>query len=193
MRVRRPVVNVAGGFTLVELMIVVVIIGVMSALATPLLTRDRQTDAGRIFAGEVARELQKVRSEAIATRLTVRAYVFSDRVEFRSYKLGATPGAAPTVPALTDALLGSVKAKTGVSVWNVLAPTAPAPSQATLTSTTSAQIDFQPRGNAQLVGAPVPTSAVLYIKNALLPTGSEYAAYRVDVTALTGFVTVRTN
>ncbi|HVR60990.1 MAG TPA: prepilin-type N-terminal cleavage/methylation domain-containing protein [Polyangia bacterium] len=193
MRVPRSVAAAADGFTLVELMVVLAIIGIMSALATPLLTRDQQTDAARIFASEVARELQKVRSEAIATRLTVRAYVFGDRVEFRSYSLGATPGAAPTAPAPTDPMLGSVKARSGVSVWNVLSPAAATPSAAVLTTTAGAQIDFQSRGTAQLVGAPVPTSAVLYIKNASLPTGSEYASYRVDITALTGFITVRTN
>lgn len=193
MRASRPVFLRAGGFTLVELMIVLVIIGIMSALATPLLTRDQQTDAGRAFASQIARELQKVRSEAISSRLTVRAYAFADRVEFRSYKLGATPGAAPVVPDVTDPLLGSVKAKAGVVIWNAVAPTASAPTAAVLTATTSAQIDFQSRGTAQLVGAPVPSSAVLYIKNTNLPNGTEYASYRVDVTALTGFVTVRTN
>ncbi|MEA2700869.1 MAG: hypothetical protein QOI66_5140 [Myxococcales bacterium] len=183
----------SAGFTLVELMIVVVIIGIMSALATPLFTRDQQTDAGRIFASEVARELQKCRSEAISSRLTVRAYAFADRIEFRSYKLGATPGAAPIAPAATDAMLGFVRAKPGVVIWNVVAPTASAPGVAVLTTTASAQIDFQTRGTAQLIGSPVPTSAVIYIRNSNLPAGTEAAAFRVDVTALTGFVSMRTN
>ncbi|HEY2903934.1 MAG TPA: prepilin-type N-terminal cleavage/methylation domain-containing protein [Polyangia bacterium] len=183
----------AGGFTLVELMVVVIIIGIMSALATPLLTRDQQTDAGRIFATEVARELQKARTEAISTRMGVRAYAFADRVEFRSYKLGATPGAAPTAPAVTDGLLGMVRAKTGVAIWNVLAPTAAAPGAATLTTAVSAQLDLLNRGTAQLIGSPVPTSAVFYVHNTNLPAGSEYGSYRIDVNALTGFVTVRTN
>lgn len=181
------------GFTLVELMVVVVIIGIMSALATPLLTRDQQADAGRIFASEVARELQKCRSEAISTRLAVRAYAFADRVEFRGYKLGATPGAAAVAPAVTDPVLGMVRAKPGVTIWNVLSPTDAAPVAAVLTTSTPAQVDFQTRGTVQLIGSPVPTSAVIYVRNSNLPTGSEYGAYRIDVAALTGFVTVRTN
>jgi prepilin-type N-terminal cleavage/methylation domain-containing protein len=187
------VVSSGSGFTLTELMIVVVIIGIMSALATPLLTRDQQNDAGREFASGVARELQKCRSIAVSTRLGVRAYVFADRIEFRSYKAGATPGAVAVAPALTDPLLGISRARAGVVVWNVVSPTASAPSAAVLTSTTSAQVDFLTRGTTQLIGSPVPTSAVFYIRNGNLPSGTEASAFRIDVTALTGFVSMRTN
>jgi prepilin-type N-terminal cleavage/methylation domain-containing protein len=183
----------SSGFTLTELMIVVVIIGIMSALATPLLTRDQQNDAGRDLASGLARELQKCRSIAVSSRLGVRAYVFSDRVEFRSYKAGATAGAVATAPAVTDPLLGIVRAKDGVAIWNVVSPTASAPAAAVLTPTASAQVDFLTRGTAQLIGSPVPTSAVFYIRNGNLPSNTEGSAFRIDVTALTGFVSMRTN
>ncbi|HET6282927.1 MAG TPA: prepilin-type N-terminal cleavage/methylation domain-containing protein [Polyangia bacterium] len=180
------------GFTLTELMIVVAIMGVMSAVATPLLTRDNQVDAGRAFSQSLARELQKCRSEAVSSRLGVRAFVFSDRVELRSYKAGATVGAAPVAPTVADPLLGSVQAKEGVVVLNVVASTDVAPTDEVLTTTKSAIIDFLSRGGTQLIGSPIPTSSVVYIKNKKLPAGTEFSAFRVDVAAITAFVAVRT-
>lgn len=181
-----------GGFTLTELMIVVAIMGVMSAMAAPMFTRDNQTDAGRAFAHTVARELQKCRSEAVSSRLNVRAHVFSDRIELRTFKAGATVGAVPVAPALTDPLLGVVRAKDGIVVLNVVAPTDTAPTTEVLTPTKSAIIDFLSRGGTQLVGAPIPTSSTLYVKNKNLPDNSELGAFRVDVAAVTAFVSVRT-
>jgi prepilin-type N-terminal cleavage/methylation domain-containing protein len=180
------------GFTLVELMIVLVILGVMASLATPLLTRDDHINDGRAFTYDLARELQRCRSEAASTRLGVRAFVYANRVELRAYKPGATPGAAPTAPAATDPMLRSIPAKDGITVLNVVGPADPAPTGAVLTPTTAALVDFYSTGGAQLVGAPVPTGATIFIQNSDLPSTSKDAAFRVDVTALTAFVAART-
>jgi prepilin-type N-terminal cleavage/methylation domain-containing protein len=180
------------GFTLVELMMVVVIIGIMAAISTPLLTRDDHINDGRAFTYDLARELQKCRSEAVSSRLSVRAFVFADRVELRSYKAGATPGAAPTAPATTDPLLRIVPSKNNIVVLNVVAPSATAPAGPVLTPTTAALVDFLSTGGAQLVGAAVPTGATIYIQNGDLPSTSKDFAFRVDVTALTAFVAART-
>jgi prepilin-type N-terminal cleavage/methylation domain-containing protein len=180
-----------GGFTLTELMIVVVIIGVMAAMATPLLNRDNHTNDGRAFTFDVARELQKCRSEAVSSRLAIRAFVFSDRVELRPYKTGATPGAAPTAPVVTDPMLRSVPAKDNIVVLNVVGSGDAAPTGLALSATTSAQIDFYSTGGAQLVGAAVPTSPVIYIQNNDLPSNSKDFAFRIDVNALTAFVSAK--
>ena len=180
------------GFTLTELMMVVVIIGIMAAISTPLLTRDNHVNDGRAFTFDVARELQKCRSEAVSSRLTIRAFVYSNRVELRPYKAGATPGAAPTAPADTDPMLRTVPAKNNISVLDVVAPTAAAPSAAVLTPTKVALIDFLSTGGAQLVGAAVPTGATIYVRNADLPSTSKESAFRIDVNALTAFVASRT-
>ena len=180
------------GFTLVELMMVVVIIGVLAALSTPLLTRDNHVNDGRAFTFDVARELQKCRSEAVSSRLTIRAFVFSDRVELRPYKAGATPGAAPTAPAVTDPMLRTVPSKNNIVVLDVVAPAATAPVAPVLSTTKSAQVDFLSTGGAQLVGSAVPTGATIYIQNGDLPSTSKDFAFRIDVNPLTAFVAART-
>jgi len=190
-RARRRATTAAAGFTLTELMVVVVIIGIMAAISTPLLTRDNQVNDGRELTYDVARELQRCRSEAVSSRLGIRAFVYVDRVELRSYKPGATPGAAPTAPVATDPTLRIIRAKPGVAVLDVVGPSDDPPAKPVLTAAGAAQIDFFSTGGAQLVGAPVPTGAVIYIQNSNLPSASKDFAFRVDVTALTAFVAAR--
>jgi prepilin-type N-terminal cleavage/methylation domain-containing protein len=178
-------------FTLTELMVVVVIVGVLSALATPYLARDRKAALGSEFASGITRELQRSRVQALAERLPVRAFVFKDRVDLRSWVQGTTPGAAPRAPTVTDPLLKSVKTKTGVDVYDVKATPTPAPAAAVLTSTSSVQIDFNTLGQAQMVGQPPLTSAYVFIKNSAVRTNHPDAYFRIDVRALTGYVSVR--
>ena len=80
-------------------MVVLVIIGILASLSVPRFRRDRVTREGFEFANEIARGFQHARYQAIAERLPIRAFVFSDRVEFRSAVPGATPGATLSTSA----------------------------------------------------------------------------------------------
>jgi prepilin-type N-terminal cleavage/methylation domain-containing protein len=181
------------GFTLTELMIVVVILGILSAAAAPSFNKDNRAREGRDLAADVGRELQKSRVEAVSTGLAMRAFVFADRVELRPWVAGATAGAAPTAPTVTHPISRLLNAPAGVTFTGVVGPAVAAPTAGTLSATVHADIDFSNQGTAQLLGQPIPTGATIYVQNSRLPPNSPDFDFRIDVTALTGYVSVRAN
>jgi Tfp pilus assembly protein FimT len=174
-------------------MIVVVILGILSAAAAPSFNKDNRAREGRDLAADVGRELQKSRVEALSTGLAMRAFVFADRVELRPWVAGATAGAAPTAPTVTHPISRLLNAPAGVTFTGVVGPGVAAPTAGTLSTTVHADIDFSNQGTAQLLGQPIPTGATIYIQNSGLPPNSPDYDFRIDVTALTGYVSVRAN
>jgi prepilin-type N-terminal cleavage/methylation domain-containing protein len=185
--------SLSAGFTLTELMIVLVIIGVLAAVSAPTFTKDNRASAGRDLASDVARELQKCRSEALSTGLSMRAFVFSNRVELRPYVAGATPGAAPRAPTTADPIARSLPAAAGLTFMGVVVPGAAMPAAPTLSATIHADLDFSSQGAAQFVGQATPTGATIFLQNGNLPSNSPDYDFRIDVTALTAYVSVRAN
>jgi prepilin-type N-terminal cleavage/methylation domain-containing protein len=179
------------GFSLTELMFVVLIVGILSAVATPYVGRDRVAREGRDFVSTVARDMQRARVQAVSDRLPIRAFVFRDRVEFRSAIAGATPGAAPRAPTTTDPTFLVLQAKPGLDILDVQKDPSPAPAGQILTTATFAQVEFSAVGQAQLVGQPALTSAYLFVRNLNLTEGHPDRDFRIDVNALTGFVGLR--
>jgi prepilin-type N-terminal cleavage/methylation domain-containing protein len=179
------------GFTLAEVMVVVVIVGILSTIATSYLGRDRKAAAGREFANGLTRELQRVHIQALAERLPIRAFIFRNRVELRSWIVAATPGGAPTAPAATAPLLRVITCRPGVDVLDVLTTSTPAPATQLLTTTTSAQVDFNAQGQMQFVGQALMSGAFVFIKNTDVRSNHPEALFRVDIGSLTGYVTLR--
>ena len=179
-----------GGFTLTELMITVVIVGILAAVASPMLTRDKQQDDVRGFASSIARDFQRARSQAVSERLPVHAYIFSDRVEYRIARDGVAAGDPPAMPALADPVLRVLPTKNSVTVLDVTT-VATAPAGQVLTTAVPVELQFTTLGGLQVVGQPQWSPAFVWIRNNALPDGHPYRDARVDVGALTGLVRLR--
>ena len=173
--------------TLTELMVVVVIIGLLAAAATPMFGRNRSQRTGQEFASHMARDFQRARFQAIAERLPVRAFVFADRVELRSAVATANMAAPPTPATLADPAHRVLMARDQVRVWDVKTAEGAPPSGA-LSANTHQIIEWNSLGQARVVGL-AGNGIFLYIRNEQTQSASG-GRYRIDVAPLTGSVTL---
>lgn len=178
------------GFTLTELMVTVVIIGVLAATAAPLMTGDRQQNEVRAFSSSVARDFQRARSQAIAERLPVHAYVFRDRVEYRIARAGVAAGDPPILPTAADPVLRVLNAKAGINILDVTT-VATAPAGQVLTTAVPVELQFTSLGGVQVIGQPQWSPAFVWIRSDTLGENHPYRDARIEIAALTGFVRLR--
>jgi type II secretory pathway pseudopilin PulG len=173
-------------------MVVLVIVGVLSALATPYLAKDRKASAGREFASEVVRELQRARQQALAERLPIRAFIYRDRVELRSWVPGARPGDPQRAALTSDPISRKIMTPSGVDVYDVLITATPLPGSLVLTTTAGAQLDFNAQGQMQFVGQALMSPAFVFIRNSNVKSSHVEGFFRIDIRSLTGYVALRT-
>ena len=178
------------GFTLVELMVTVVIIGLLMAVAAPMMTKDRQEADVRGFSSSLARDFQRSKNQAVAERLPVHAYIFRDRVEFRIARIGAALGDPPILPVVGDPVIRVLNSKNGVDILNVTTAPAP-PGGPVLTTATNVEIQFNTLGGINVIGQPQWTPAFVWIRNSTLAATHPFRDARIDISALTGFVQLR--
>jgi len=173
------------GFTITEMMVVLVIIGVLAAVATPSLTRDSTARKGRDFANVVAQGLQRAHFDAMNLRASHIVQLCTSSMAVFNLAFSAS------VP------IRSVTAPPGVAIWDATTSlTDPAPTQRGLGDTGSSSckgIYFNPTGNAG-----VSTSAAdlatwnIYVRNEnLVNPNHPDGGFFISVTGLTAFVLTR--
>ena len=180
------------GFTLTELMVVVVILSLLATLSTPLFSRDNSARKGRDWTKMVAQLLQRARFQAMSDRANIHVVLYRTHVDM--YREDP-PG---NCCALLTSISGPVAdADKTVAIWEARTDSTQ-PSAQSSTLTAAAAIPTSPAANDIIftsVGSAVtfddrttPANWRVYLRNELLPSINPDASFVINVGGLTGFV-----
>lgn len=178
------------GFTLTEVMVVVVILSLLAALSTPLFGRDNNARKGRDWAKIVAQLLQRARFQAMGDRANIHVLLYRTRVDmYRAEPAGIVPPFT-----LLSTTLGPVADGTKtVAIWDARTDST-LPAAQTIPLATSAIAPTSPvPANDDIVftslGSTVNTANWrVYLRNELLPAGHPDSSFVINVGGLTGFI-----
>lgn len=174
------------GFTLTELMVTVVIIGIVAALSFPLVTKDSHQSTGQSFTAQFGKELQKTRMQAVNERMPVQMRVRANRIEFTRWRAGANLVAGPQPPA--DNVAPEVVMPLPVDLTITAVGSVGGALQAL--DDAGELFDFRGDGSAARRDSNEVGTWIIVRNNRLSP-GHQYYEHRVELTRLTGSVTTR--
>jgi prepilin-type N-terminal cleavage/methylation domain-containing protein len=177
------------GFTLTELMVVVVILSLLAALSTPMFTRDNNARKGAGWAKAVAQLLQRARFQAMGDRADIHVLLYRTHVDtYRKETSG------------TYTLLSSVQGPVAdgdktVAIWDAKvndSTTLPTAQSSSFTGATAQPTS--PTGANDIVFTSIGSTAStanwrIFIRNELLTSVHPDAAFVINIGGLTGFIT----
>jgi prepilin-type N-terminal cleavage/methylation domain-containing protein len=183
------------GFTITELMVVVVIISLLAALSTPLFTRDNTARKGRGWSQSVAQLLQKARFQAMGDHANMHVMLYKERVEVYREEAPIPPSTTTTFTLLatTPGPVASSAGHPTVAIWDARTDTTPPTAQnSNLVAASSAPTLGAPKANeiifTSMGGTSTSSNWRVYIRNELLPSAHPDASFVINVGGLTGFV-----
>jgi prepilin-type N-terminal cleavage/methylation domain-containing protein len=183
------------GFTITELMVVVVILSLLAALSTPLFTRDNNARKGRGWSQTVAQMLQRARFQAMGDHANMHVLLYRDRIEMFREEIPTPPSTTTTFTLLASTpgpIASSSGAKT-VAIWDARTDTtAPTAQNTNLTGASSPPVAGTPKANeiifTSMGGTTTSSNWRIYIRNELLPSAHPDASFVINVGGLTGFI-----
>jgi prepilin-type N-terminal cleavage/methylation domain-containing protein len=91
------------GFTLTEMMIVVVILGLLAAVSMPMFGRDNAARKGRDYVRQVAQVIQRARFQAMSDRRNMHVQFYRARVDVYAEDPPGTYALLSSLPSPVDA------------------------------------------------------------------------------------------
>ena len=182
MRIRR---TSDAGFTLTELMVVVVILSLLAALSTPMFGRDNNARKGRDWAKTVAQLLQRARFQAMGDRADIHVLLYRTHVDmYRREPAGFTLLSSVSGPA--------VDADRTMAIWDARSDGA-TPTGQSSTLASAAALPTSPTAANDIVftslGSTANTSSWrVYLRNELLGSTHPDASFVINIGGLTSYI-----
>jgi prepilin-type N-terminal cleavage/methylation domain-containing protein len=181
------------GFTLTELMVVVVILALLAALSTPLFTSDNKARKGRGWANIVAQTLQRARFQAMGDRINMHVLLYRTRIDVYAENPPVPPSTTTTYTLLRSLPGPAAADEKTVAIWDTRTDTTvPTGPRSQLADTPEEPTFGAPKVNEIIFTSLGSTAGNanwrIYIRNELLPSAHPDSSFVINVGGLTGFV-----